>query len=432
MITFLLLVGTILVLVGVHEGGHFLAAKLTGVYVKEFAIGFGPKLVSHRIGETLYSIRALPFGGYVRLAGEDREETDSEIPKGRLLYNRPPFVRILISLAGPSANLMMTLLVLVLALWMFGVPLVQVAALIPGKPAEVELLPGDRIISIAGVPTYTIEDLGRAVQGCEGAPIEVVVERDGSHRGFTMTPEFDEGEGRYLIGIYPSPITYTNTLAALDLSSAFFASGLRVGDTIVSVGDVLTRTGIDLLLRMNEHLPTESVEVSVLRMGVRETWLVQTRGLDLDQVFSGVTFADLGTTYRRPDFAKGIIIGAGEFASYVRLMIGWIRGIIAGQISPSDTVAGPIGIARMLADWAKQGASVFLRLFAYLSLSLGLLNLVPFPALDGSRAAFALYETIRRKPIPPEREGMIHAIGFLVLIALMLLVTYQDILKLFR
>lgn len=432
MITFLLLVGTILVLVGVHEGGHFLAAKLTGVYVREFAIGFGPKLVSHRIGETLYSIRALPFGGYVRLAGEDREETDSEIPKGRLLYNRPPFVRILISLAGPSANLLMTLFVLVLALWMFGVPLVQVAALIPGKPAEVELLPGDRIISIAGVPTYTIEDLDRAIQGCEGAPIEVVVERDGSRRGFTMTPEFDEGEGRYLIGIYPSPITYTNTLAALDPSSALFASGLRVGDTIVSVGDVPIRTGIDLLLRMNEHLPTESVEVGVLRMGVREIWLIQTAGLDLDQVFSGITFADLGTTYRRPDFAKGIIIGAGEFAGYVRLMIGWIRGIIAGQISPSETVAGPIGIARMLADWAKQGAGVFLRLFAYLSLSLGLLNLVPFPALDGSRAAFALYETIRRKPIPPKREGMIHAIGFLVLIALMLLVTYQDILKLFR
>ena len=166
MITFLLLIGTILVLVGVHEGGHFLAAKLTGAYVKEFAIGFGPKLVSHRIGETLYSIRALPFGGYVRLAGEDREETDSEIPKGRLLYNRPPFVRILISLAGPSANLLMTLLVLVLALWISGVPLVQVAALIPGKPAEVKLLPGDRIISIAGVPTYTVEDLDRAIQGC--------------------------------------------------------------------------------------------------------------------------------------------------------------------------------------------------------------------------------------------------------------------------
>ena len=106
--------------------------------------------------------------------------------------------------------------------------------------------------------------------------------------------------------------------------------------------------------------------------------------------------------------------------------------LFRSQIAPSETVAGPIGIARMLTDWAKQGAGVFLQLFAYLSLSLGLLNLVPFPALDGSRAAFALYEAIRRKPIPPKREGMIHAIGFLVLIALMLLVTYQDILKLFR
>ena len=293
MITFLLLVGTLLVLVGVHEGGHFLVAKLTGVYVKEFAIGFGPKLASLRIGETLYSIRAIPFGGYVRMAGEDREETDPEIPISRLFYNRPPFVRILISLAGPAANLLMTFLVLVFALWMFGVPLVQVAALIPGKPAEVMLLPGDRIISIAGIPTYTIEDLDRAVQGCEGAPIEVLVERDGNRRGFVMTPEFEEEEGRYLIGIYPGPITFTNTLTVLDVSSALLISGLRAGDTIVSVGGAPTGTGIDLLLRMNEHLPADSVEVSILRMGVEETRSIQTGGLDLDQVFAGITFADL-------------------------------------------------------------------------------------------------------------------------------------------
>ena len=432
MITLLLFLGTIIVLVGVHEGGHFLAAKLLGVYVKEFAIGFGPRLLSIRRGETRYSIRAIPFGGYVSMAGEDREETDPEIPAEKLLYSKPPFTRILISLAGPASNLLMTLIVVTFSLWIFGTPLVQVSGLIPGKPAAVSLLPGDRIISIADVTIYTSTDLDHAVQGSQGEPVEVLVERDGARHIFTITPQFDDDEERYLIGIYPSPITYTNRLSALDPSSVPFASGLRVGDTIVSVEDVATEAGIAVLLRVNEHLPTDSIEVTVLRAGVEESHTVQTTGLDLDRIFAGVTFSDLGITYRRPGFVVGIALGAGEFAGYVRLIVQWIRGVIAGRIAASETVAGPIGIARMLGDWAKEGASVFLQLFAYLSLSLGLLNLIPFPALDGSRAAFALYEIIRGKPIPPQREGMIHAVGFFILIALMLLITYQDILKLFR
>ncbi len=432
MITLLVFLGTIIVLVGVHEGGHFLAAKLLGVYVKEFAIGFGPRLASIRRGETRYSIRAIPFGGYVSMAGEDREETDPEIPAEKLLYSKPPFTRILISLAGPASNLLMTLIVVTFSLWIFGLPLVQVSGLIPGKPAAAILLPGDRIISIADITIYTSTDLDHAVQGSQGEPVEVLIERDGERHFFTITPQFDEEEERYLIGIYPSPIMYTNRLSALDPSSIPFASGLRVGDTIVSVEGVATETGIDVLLRVNEHLPTDSIEVTVLRAGVEESHTVQTTGLDLDRIFAGVTFSDLGITYRRPGFVVGIAMGAGEFAGYVRLIVQWIRGVIAGRIAASETVAGPIGIARMLGDWAKEGASVFLQLFAYLSLSLGLLNLIPFPALDGSRAAFALYEIIRGKPIPPQREGMIHAVGFFILIALMLLITYQDILKLFR
>jgi regulator of sigma E protease len=432
MTTLLLFLGTILVLVGVHEGGHFLAAKLSGVYVKEFAIGFGPRLASIQRGETRYSIRAIPFGGYVSMAGEDRAETDSEIPEEKLLYSKPPFIRILISLAGPVANLLMTLLVSIFALWAFGLPLVQVSGLIPGKPAEAVLLPGDRIISVADISIYTSEDLDRAVQGSQGEPVEVVVERNGECQRFTIAPQFDEKEGRYLIGIYPSSVTYTNTLSALAPSSVLFASGLKAGDTIVSVEGTPTTTAVDILLRVNEHLPADSIEVTVLRTGVEESHTLRAAGLDLDRIFSGATFSDLGVAYHRPGFTKGIAMGAGEFAGYVRLITQWIRGVVAGRIAPSESVSGPIGIARMLGDWAKEGASVFLQLFAYLSLSLGFLNLIPFPALDGSRAAFALYELIRGRPISPQREGMIHAIGFIILIALMLLVTYQDILKLFR
>ncbi|HHR86100.1 MAG TPA: hypothetical protein ENL23_07130, partial [Candidatus Acetothermia bacterium] len=157
MTTVLIFAGTLLILVGVHEGGHFLAAKLTGVYVHEFAIGFGPKILSFQRRETRYSLRAIPFGGYVRLAGEDRQEENEDIPTDRLLYSKPPWVRILISLAGPAANLLTTLIVILLVLWGFGMPLLQVAGLVEGEPAEQFLQPGDVVLAIDGHRVYNID-----------------------------------------------------------------------------------------------------------------------------------------------------------------------------------------------------------------------------------------------------------------------------------
>ena len=430
--TLLIFLGTFLVLVLAHEGGHFFAAKLAGVTVKEFAIGFGPRLVSRQGRETRYSLRVILVGGYVRLAGEDREETSTDIPFDRILYNKPPAVRILISLAGPAANLLTTFLVLTIAMWAFGVPFVQVGDTMPGMPAEGVLLPGDRLLAANGESVYSAEDLDRVVQRSQGGSITLLVERDARRQQIDLNPQFEPTENRYLIGIYPSGVTFTTTLAAVEPDSVFSAGGLRTGDVIEAVAGTPVRAGIGLVVRINDLLPTDTVTLDILRDDERMQLSLPTAGLDLDGTLAGMMFDDTGLHYRRAGFARGIALGAGQFAGYVRLITQWIRGMIAGQIAPSETIAGPIGIARMLGDWARQGLNVFLQLFSYLSLSLGFVNLIPFPALDGSRAAFALYELVRRRPIPPQREGMIHAIGFLVLIGVMIFVTYQDILKLFR
>jgi len=432
LLTLLIFLGTILVLVGVHEGGHFLAAKLSGVYVKEFAIGFGPRLFGIRRGETRYSIRAIPIGGYVSMAGEDRTEKDEEIPEDRFLYSKPPLTRIGISVAGPIMNLAMTLFVAVIGLWAFGLPLLQVGDVMPGMPAASVLEPGDRILAVSGEPIYNTDALDRVIQASGGAPVEVTFRRGGTVRHAAITPTYDASEGRYLIGIYPSAVTYTNTLSALDPSSSFYAAGLRAGDRIVSVAGTPVDTGIGVATTLDGELPADEVTVRAVRDGSEETVTLKTAGLSSTQVIQGVTFDDLGIAYHRPGLSEGIALGAGEFASYVRLIAGWFHGLITGQVSARTSVAGPVGIAELLGTGAKEGGSVFLRLLAYLSLSFGILNLIPFPALDGSRAAFAVYEIVRGKPIPPEREGMIHLIGFAILIALMLLVTFNDISRLFR
>jgi regulator of sigma E protease len=432
MITFLVFLGTILVLVGTHEGGHFLASKLAGVYVKEFALGFGPKLLSFKKGETVYSIRAIPFGGYVRLAGEDGSEAPAGVPADRLLYNRPPLARFLTSLAGPAANLLMTLVVALVALWSIGTPILQVAELVPGGPASTSLRPGDRVLSISGRTVSNGEDVSRLIQAAAGGPVEFRIRREREVETVTIVPAFDDAEARYLVGAYFLPITFTNEIRTVAPGSPLSLAGLRAGDRIVAIDGEGTATGVGIVNRLDRLLPLASVSLRVERKGEVFDVAVPAASLTVDRLLAGVSFADLGVESRRPGLLAGLVLGAGQFAADFDLMVQSIQGILTGRIAASEAVSGPIGIAHVLGEGVAQGPSVFLRLFSLLSLSLGLFNLIPFPALDGSRAVFALYELIRRRRIPPEREGMIHAIGFLILIGLMILVTYQDILKLFR
>jgi len=431
-ITLLVFLGTILVLVSAHEAGHFFAAKRAGVYVKEFAIGFGPKLFSFQRRETVYSLRAFPLGGYVRLAGEDTAEAPPDVPSDRLLYNKPPIVRVWVSLAGPASNLLMTLLVSLVILWGIGTPLLQVAALIPGAPAFGLLAPGDRVLAIAGRSVYSGESVSRLISASHGEPVTFRLERDGRRLNVAVTPRFDPAEGRYLVGAYFLPVTFTNEVQSLAGTPPLSGAGLREKDRIVAVNGEPTPTGVDIVNRLDGLLPAESVSLTVERGETRVEVSVAAVGLDVNGLLAGTTFATLGVENRRPGPVDGLVLAAGQFSEGLALMVQSIKGILTGQVRASEAFSGPVGIARLLGEGVSQGPSAFLRLFSLLSLSLGLFNLVPFPALDGSRAAFALYELVRRKRIPPEREGMIHAIGFVILIGFMILVTYQDILKLFR
>ncbi len=429
--TVLIFAGTLLILIGVHEAGHFFVAKLSGVYVHEFAIGFGPRLISIKKKETRYSLRAIPFGGYVRLAGEDRAEQNDDVPADRLLYSKPPLIRIAISLAGPAANLLTTLVVILIVLWGFGAPLLQVAGLVEGEPAQEFLQPGDVVLSVNGQSVYDIDSLGNIVQRAAGNPVSISIKRATEVITYTITPQYLSDENRYVIGAYFLTTTYTNQVVRVDQSSILGKAGLQAGDVITAIGGQPVSTGLGIVEKISSTLPSDSLSLSINRGQTRMDLTVETAGYSVTSVIEGVDFDDTGVVIDRPGFVSGIVIGAGQFAGYIKMIASGLRDLITRRIAASEAIAGPVGIANLLGEGFKQGASVFLQIFSYLSLSLGLFNLIPFPALDGSRAAFALYELVRGKPLPPEREGMIHFVGFIILIALMLLVTYQDILKLF-
>jgi len=432
MITFLIFVGTILVLVGLHEAGHFFTAKAFGVYVKEFAIGFGPKLLAVRGKETRYTIRAIPFGGYVRMAGEDRRETSEEIPADRFLYNKPPLTRAIISLAGPFSNLLLAFLVTLVVAWSIQLPILQVADAIPGMPAEGTLTAGDRILSMNGRTVYTMDHITEAIQRSNGQAIAVDLVRGGENLTLSLVPSYSEDEARYLIGAYFNSVALTNELTSVAASSLFASVGLEPGDRIVAVEGEPVGTGVAFLVLLDERLPAEVLSVTIMKDERTFDVELPVSGRSTDDVTAGIEFANLGIDLHRANVMGGIGLAWRQFAGYVTMMAQVVRGIVTGNVAAGEVLQGPVGVARTLGQGLAMGPIVFFQLLAFLSLNFGLLNLVPFPALDGSRAAFALYESIRRRPIPPEREGLIHALGFLVLIGVMILITYQDIARLFR
>jgi len=429
-ITLLVFVGSLLLLVGFHEVGHFAAAKAFGVYVIEFAIGFGPRLATVRGKETQYSIRAIPFGGYVRMAGEDRRETDETIAPERLLYSKPPGVRALISLAGPAANLLLALVVSIVVVWSVEFPIVQVADTIAGTPAAEVFRPGDRIFEVDGRRIYLQDQISESIQRSGGGEMAIAIEREGAHETVRLHAIYEDEEERYVVGAYFHSVAYTNEIVLPSLDSYLTTLGLRDGDRITAVDDREVGTGVGILVALESA--TAETSLVVLRDGESLEMEVLHPGKLLEEISISPPFANLGVDARRTGFVDGLVLGSGQFAEYTRMMGDFARQIVTGRVAPTDALQGPVGVARILGQGFRLGPAVFFQVLAFLSLNFGLLNLIPFPGLDGSRIGFVLYEKIRGRPIPVEREGLIHAVGFVILIGLMLLVTYKDLAGLFR
>ncbi|MBX6350973.1 MAG: RIP metalloprotease RseP [Clostridia bacterium] len=338
-------------LIFAHELGHFLVAKAKGVQVDEFALGFGPLILGARKGETLYSLRLLPLGGFVRMAGmypEGRLPPDERlaapgaegvpVAPGRGFSDKPVGARMAIIAAGPAMNVFVAVLLFVVAYGWIGIPTpdLTVSRLVPGYPAEAAgIAPGDRIVAIDGTRLHTWQDLQEAVQPAAGRELQVDVERRGRRLVFRVTPREEGGVG--VIGVYPELVT-------------------------------------------TRYSPLRAV-------------------------------------------------GAG-LADTVAVVSGWFVGIAAIFTGHgAGGIMGPVGIADTIAEASRTGLVNVLVLAAVISINLGLVNILPIPALDGSRLAFLAWEAVRGRPVDPEKEGFVHFVGFALLILLILVVTFHDVLR---
>ncbi len=317
------------ILVLVHEGGHFIAAKSVGVKVNEFAVGMGPVLLKKQKGETQYSVRLFPIGGFCAMEGED-DDSDDERAFGR----KPAWAKSIIIVAGSFMNLLLAIIILAGIVIYIGMPTTKIDSFSDISPAkEAGLVAGDKIVSIQNQNIDDWGDITNAISSQNGETVTIGVQRDGQNLSFTMDLVTEEGTGRKIVGIMP------------EVSRNPFTAYVK---------------------------------------GAESAWVMTVK------------------------------------------MVEVLGQLITGEVSTKE-LTGPIGITVAVGDSMKYGFVYVANLAALISLNLAIVNMLPFPALDGGRLLFLIIRKVTGRAITDELEAKIHLVGIMLLFGLMIYVTWQDI-----
>lgn len=422
--TTLLFVAVLLPLVVVHELGHFTVAKLSGVKVLEFGVGIPPRAFAIRRGETEYSVNWLPLGGFVRMLGEE-DPTD---PRSFAAQNAVK--RIAVLAAGAAMNAIAPIVLLSIALMIpqdVMVSDVAIVDVVPGSPADdAGLQTGDLIVSADGEELVNSTTLQRVIQLRLGADLDLVVERAGRR----LAVHVDEVRVDPPAGQGATGILLTNARVAVtsvDPGSSAAGAGLQPGDLFLRINSAMILQEDDATTVVASAFVTDPVApitIEVLRDGAY---------LALAAVAGDL----MGYTASVPPLRReSSSLFAAIPAAFVQLrdILVLFRNAIGSMISGASGVelAGPVGIARITGEVASAGIAPLVTWTALLSINLAIVNILPIPALDGGRITFVLLELVRGgRKIAPEKERLVHAVGFALLISAIFLITAKDFQRLF-
>ena len=329
------------IIIFVHELGHFITAKAFSVNVIEFSIGMGPAIFKKQGKNTLYSIRAIPMGGFCKMEGEDEDtKTDG------CFSSKSPLAKIIILAAGAAMNLLLGFIIVVILTTSSGLRYgymtsTYVASVEENADAASVLAPGDKIVKVNNTTVHISRDISFALSESTGENCDIEFIRNGERKKASIKPmeiTYDDGTKGYIIGF-------------------------KIAPSKINLGNILYESFFQTI------------------------WMIR------------LVFISLGMLF-------------------------------GGKAALTD-ISGPVGVVSAMNTVAQSGMYDFFFLAAFLAVNIGVMNLLPLPALDGGRIAFSLYELIFRKPVPPEKEGIVHAIGFVLLIGLMLFATSNDIIKIF-
>jgi regulator of sigma E protease len=421
-LAFLLVLG---VLIFVHELGHFLAARRLGVRVLTFSLGFGPKLVNIKRGDTEYCVSAIPLGGYVKMAGENPD--DSRSGRSDEFLSRTKWERFQILIAGAAMNILLAVVVMAVVVYQGAeVPLYEdqppvVGAVMPGSPADaVGIRPGERILAVGGRTVETWQNLMIEVMQRPDREALLVLVRDGQTLELTVRTT---AEGRFEvgdIGVLPhsSPI-----VLSVNPGSPAERAGLQPGDVVLAVGGASIAHRVQLIEVISRSAGQE-LELTVLRDS-REVRLRGVPEQEGDRAMLGFAITE-PTRLIEPGMFGAIALSVERNYEWSGLIFRAVGGLITGETSVRQ-LQGPVGIGVLAGESAQQGVVALLALMAIISLNLGILNLLPIPVLDGGHILIMALEGIARRDFSMQVKEKMLVAGFLALMVLMVTVIYNDL-----
>lgn len=435
------------VLITFHEFGHYYVARLCGVKVLRFSVGFGKPIYKYTAKSgTEFTLAMIPLGGYVRML-DGREGNVPEALKDQAFNNKNVWQRIAIVAAGPIANFILAIVVYAAVAGM-GIQAVapKLADIADNSPlAQTQLEAGAEITQVNGVRTHSWEDVNLALADLIGQtgrysvrylPADSSVEEESY---FTLNRWLVGEEPSSLIarfGVVPWRPTVVPTIAEVVAGGAAQKAGFNVGDTVLAINGEPIPDWQSFVVWVQKS-PAAQLEVLVERNGQTQTLLLTPSSRDLDGVatgFAGLAVAppelseeDLRT--REFGFFGSAVYGVQQTWQMTALTVSSIGKMLQGLIS-LDNLSGPITIAKVASASADSGVQSFLKFVAYLSVSLGVLNLLPIPMLDGGHLLFFGIEAVRRKPVSERIQGFAYRIGASLLFAMMAVALFNDIARL--
>jgi regulator of sigma E protease len=414
------------VLIFVHELGHFLMARRIGVRVLTFSLGFGPKLLKYRRGDTEYCISAIPLGGYVKMAGEHPDDVRSG--SGDEFLSKTKWQRFQVLIMGPLMNILLAVVVMAAVLYQpADVPAFEqqppvVGSVVEGSPAErAGIQPGDRILRFNGQSTDTWEQLSMLVIPRANREVEIEYLRDGEPISARIVPE---AQTKYEIGnIGVEPIRRPQVRGVLPGQPAERA-GLRPGDVIVGVEGEAPIGSAELLDRIKES-EGRPLTLSVLRAG-EPVEIVVTPELTGDIPMIGVELSAVEVHRMEPGLLQALGMSVQRNYEISVLIFRTIGELITGRTSMKQLM-GPVAIAELSGGAAQAGWIQLFTLMALISLNLGILNLLPIPVLDGGHIAIMALEGLARRDFSMRVKEKMLMVGFVLIVMLMVTVIYNDL-----
>jgi regulator of sigma E protease len=421
------------VMILVHEFGHYAAAKLFGVRVEVFSIGFGKRLLGFKKGDTDYRISAIPLGGYVKMSGENFSEERSGAEYE--FMSHPRWQRLVIAFAGPFMNIVLAIGLLTgvfMVRYEHPVILDEPAVIgwvSKGSPAaKADLQPGDRIVRIDGVQNPTWEDVNLQAEVNGKQPLQLVIDRNGQNLTRTVLPEMQNGAQSPTIGWAPNrPSIITGLDPSVPIAEK---AGIKVGDVVTSVGGQPTTTWAAMVeaLQDNKNKPV-TLDVKRGTSNLSFTVTPELTKLPSGQNWYRIGIASEPTRIDKLPFTQALSKSIEQNKKFSLLILELVEKMLQRKVSVTQ-MSGPIGIAQASGEAARQqGWTPLLALMSAISLNLAIFNLFPIPILDGGMILMLLVESVRRRDISLVVKERIYQVAYVLLILFAVMVIYNDLTK---